>query len=363
MLKRDRILYVDDEDSNLHAFKAAMRRDFEVLMAKDVQEAMQLLHDHDDLKVLIVDQGLPAVSGLDFLESIEHSNPFPIRIILTGQTDIQLIIDALNRISLFRFLLKPWNNEDLKQTIRTAIEVYDQRLRIKEQQLEMREAYERLNRLVYSASHEMRAPIATAKGLLSLAANESSVEQLRTYVGMMVKTIDKLEEYIGNLIMFHQHENQEVELSPLHPEDFVQACLDQLPVNTRNETSFEVVNSLLPNVCLVDVRRVKIIVVNLLSNAFKFRNQDQSFHQVKLDLNREDEYLCIKVSDNGLGIDGQIINEIFDMFKRGGSKQSGSGMGLYLVKEISEVLGGFIEVHSTPDLGSEFVVRLPVKWQ
>lgn len=363
MLKRDLILYLDDEENNLQAFKAAMRRDFEVLMAKDVLEAKQVLHEHNDLKVLIVDQGLPGISGLDFLESIENSHPLPIRVILTGQTDIQLMIDAINRISLFRFILKPWNNEDLKQTIRTAIEVYDQRLRIREQQLEMRESYEMLNRLVYSASHEMRAPIASAKGLLNLAANEASVDQLHTYMGMIEKSIDKLDAQVGNLIMFHQHANEEVQKAPLHPEDFVQECFDQLSISAGNETSFEMINSLGANTCLVDVRRLKMIAVNLLSNAFKFKMPGQVNHLVKLQFQRDADHLCLKVSDNGSGINLEEINEIFDMFNRGGSGQSGSGMGLYLVKEISEVMGGEIQVHSMPELGSEFILNIPVKWQ
>jgi response regulator RpfG family c-di-GMP phosphodiesterase len=121
-----RILYVDDEENNLQAFKATFRRNYEIYLALSAKEAREIVQNHD-VQIIITDQRMPDETGVDFLASIIASNPDPIRILLTGYTDIQAVIDAINKGQVYHYLTKPWEEEYMKNVISNAFEVYSLR--------------------------------------------------------------------------------------------------------------------------------------------------------------------------------------------------------------------------------------------
>lgn len=117
------VLYIDDEQHNLVAFKAAFRRTFNVFTAESAEEGKKIL-DTNELHVILSDQRMPRVTGIEFFESIRLSHPDPIRILITGYTDINAVIDAINRGEVYKYLTKPWNESDIKNFIEKAYEVY-----------------------------------------------------------------------------------------------------------------------------------------------------------------------------------------------------------------------------------------------
>ena len=117
------ILYVDDEVENLSAFKAAFRRVYNVFVAESGSEGKEILEKHD-IQVILTDQRMPEITGVEFLESIIEFYPDPIRILVTGYSDINTVINAVNKGQIYKYISKPWNNDDLKQTIDRAYEVY-----------------------------------------------------------------------------------------------------------------------------------------------------------------------------------------------------------------------------------------------
>ncbi len=119
-----KVLYIDDEDNNLIAFKAAFRRDFKVFTAQSADEARDILKNNENFDVIITDQRMPKETGVEFLVSILDSYPDPIRILLTGYSDIEAVIDAINEGQVYRYITKPWNEEDLRNTIKNAAEVH-----------------------------------------------------------------------------------------------------------------------------------------------------------------------------------------------------------------------------------------------
>lgn len=122
MLETICVLYVDDEENNLLAFKAAFRREFQVITAISGAEALEKLKEHE-VHVIITDQRMPGMTGVEFLQKVIPDYPDPIRILLTGYSDINAVIDAINKGEVYRYLTKPWDNEFLKTTIRQAYEV------------------------------------------------------------------------------------------------------------------------------------------------------------------------------------------------------------------------------------------------
>jgi DNA-binding NtrC family response regulator len=125
------ILYVDDEVNNLHSFKAAFRRDFNVFLAESAAEGRKVL-DEQLIEVIVTDQRMPGMTGVEFLESIIPHYPDPIRILLTGYTDIQAVIDAINKGQVYHYITKPWDEQQLRNIINKAFEVYNLRAENKE---------------------------------------------------------------------------------------------------------------------------------------------------------------------------------------------------------------------------------------
>jgi response regulator RpfG family c-di-GMP phosphodiesterase len=129
--KKITILYVDDEENNLISFKAAFRIRYNVLTAISAEEAVKLL-DAKRPEIIITDQRMPNMTGVEFLESILGKYPEPMRILLTGYADMNAVVDAVNKGKIFHYLAKPWNEEELDMTIQRAHEVYLERQHLKE---------------------------------------------------------------------------------------------------------------------------------------------------------------------------------------------------------------------------------------
>lgn len=117
------VLYVDDELINLKAFNASFRRSFNVFTARDAQEGKKVIEEND-IHVVITDQRMPNMTGVEFLESILDDHPDAMRILMTGFSNIQAVIDAINKGKVYSYVTKPWNDEELKSTIQKAFEVY-----------------------------------------------------------------------------------------------------------------------------------------------------------------------------------------------------------------------------------------------
>jgi response regulator RpfG family c-di-GMP phosphodiesterase len=126
------VLYVDDEENNLNAFKASFRRHFNIHIALSATEAVTILNANE-IHVLITDQRMPGTLGTELLAQVVKDYPNQIRILLTGFSDIDAIKDAINRGQIYHYLQKPWNDIELKETIENAYKVYD--LKQKQQQL------------------------------------------------------------------------------------------------------------------------------------------------------------------------------------------------------------------------------------
>jgi response regulator RpfG family c-di-GMP phosphodiesterase len=129
--KNINILYVDDEMNNLVSFKATFRLKYNVYTAISGEEAIKLLSQHD-INIIITDQRMPGMTGVEFLESILEKYPDPMRILLTGYADLNAVIDAVNKGKIFHYLSKPWNEEELDQTINRAFDVYSKKMEEKE---------------------------------------------------------------------------------------------------------------------------------------------------------------------------------------------------------------------------------------
>jgi len=117
------VLYVDDEEHNLMSFKATFRIKYKVHTAISGEDAIKIM-DSEPIDIIITDQRMPNMTGVQFLESILERHPDPMRILLTGYADLNAVIDAVNKGKIFHYLTKPWNEEELDMTIQRAYDIY-----------------------------------------------------------------------------------------------------------------------------------------------------------------------------------------------------------------------------------------------
>lgn len=126
MNTKAKVLYVDDEENNLMSFKACFRVDYQVQLAISANVALELLEQHPDIKVVITDQRMPNVTGVEFLKIIVEKYPHPVRIMLTGFANFADTVDAVNQGKIFSYLNKPWEEKTLKESIEKAIAKFDE---------------------------------------------------------------------------------------------------------------------------------------------------------------------------------------------------------------------------------------------
>lgn len=119
-----KILVVDDEPANLRTLSRLFREDFEVFTATSGAEALELLKQHD-VALLITDQRMPGMTGIELLKNTVSIRPRMVRIILTGYTDVDALVEAINCGQVYRYVAKPWSNDDLRLTVRRALEHYE----------------------------------------------------------------------------------------------------------------------------------------------------------------------------------------------------------------------------------------------
>jgi response regulator RpfG family c-di-GMP phosphodiesterase len=125
------VLYVDDEENNLFSFKAAFRIKYNVITALTGEEALKILTEKP-VQIIITDQRMPEMTGVEFLEKVLEKFPDTMRILLTGYTDMEAVVDAVNKGKIFHYLAKPWNEDELDLTINAAYGKYLEKVELKE---------------------------------------------------------------------------------------------------------------------------------------------------------------------------------------------------------------------------------------
>src|SRR5690554_3992628 len=203
MKNKIRVLYVDDEDNNLSSFKASLRRDFQVYTAIDAKGGLQLAEEMD-FEVVIADQRMPGMTGVEFFERLVKIKPDPIRILLTGYSDIASVIDAINKGEVYRFIDKPWNIEQIKNAIINAADLYETRKELKSKNEKLKKTNSEMNLFIRSLSHDLRGPLMSISGVSKLAITEIGDPSAREYFEMIDSATVKLDDFIHKMLDFYR---------------------------------------------------------------------------------------------------------------------------------------------------------------
>ena len=355
-MNKQYLLYVDDEEPNLVAFRAIFRREFNVITATSAEEGRQKLDDNPEVKVVISDYLMKGITGIEFFESILEKHPYIIRIILTGFADQTAMMDSINKARVYRFLSKPWNEYDLRQTILSAIELYDARKNIAKHQKELENSYDSLNQFVHKASNEMRSTLVSMHGIVRLAKLEDSDNKNMNYWPILEKGIMQIDLQLRNIIEHYESDQRIGVSNKIDFNEIIQRCKQALD-------SFQDFSNINMNVVVRatesfynDPFRIQLVISNLLNYVGDQINPDKG--QINLDIEVIDGKSGVQImfTDDGIGIENEQLNGLFELILSKGNNQH---ISLYLVKQAVENMNGTIDVTSIPGEGTSFNIFIP----
>lgn len=350
-----RVLYIDDEENNLQAFRASFRRQYEIYTALSAAEGLLILQNVD-VHVVIADQKMPNTTGVEFFKSIVETHPDPIRILLTGYTDIEALADAINHGDIYRYITKPWNDLELHNSIKNAYDAYKAKIDLRNKMTELEKTNDELNRFIYSISHELRAPLVSVIGIINLVKMEDLYHSSGEYWSLIETCSNKLDYYIQKTLQYYKNTKD----IPDHSEiDFKQLVGELIDLHTYSDkdTGFNV--TIHQNVKFVgDAFRIEVILSNLISNAIKYQKSNEQNKTVNIEIDVTDHQANININDNGMGILKEHLEKIFTQFFKS-KMHHGSGLGLFIVKEALNKINGTINVSSNIEDGTTFKITIP----
>lgn len=265
--------------------------------------------------------------------------------------------DGSYRWHLGRALPMKDENGNITKWFGTATDVHDQ----KEKSEELKRVNDELDNFVYTASHDLKAPVTNLEGLMNLIevrTPASCAEELQPLYFMMNKQLGKLKLIIhdladvGRIEKDAAEEFEKVEIDKI-VDDFILSHQKKI---AKKEVNIEV--DLKPNYMFFSKRHLRSILYNLLDNALKY-SQPSVEAKVLVAAEQQAEYWVLKVKDNGIGIPREQHSKIFEMFRRFSRHAEGTGMGLYIVKRITEKYHGAVDLESEVGKGSTFIIKLP----
>lgn len=217
-----------------------------------------------------------------------------------------------------------------------------------------------LDRFVYSASHDLSSPLKSILGLINVAKLENPGADQLKYLNMMQTSVNKLESFIEEVIQYSRNARLSIRYESYQFKNFAADILQSYQyVINYDKISFEVEDNTGKPI-ITDGMRLKIILNNLISNAIKFHRIDTNpkpIIKIKREANLKND--VISVEDNGRGIESEYTEKVFEMFFRGTEEVPGSGLGLYILKEIVNRLNGEVNLKSEVGKETTFTITLP----
>jgi hypothetical protein len=246
------------------------------------------------------------------------------------------------------------DNNGVKGFMLTLHDITEKKVR----EQELVESNLHLDQVFYKTTHDLMAPLHSMLGLATLAETGSEEERLR-YIGLIKSNILRLEGYLKEINTFFQGNRLEIKRERINIRQLVSQEIDILR-GTPTARGIEIGIELDQHTDFYsDTFRMRTIVTNLCSNAIKYSDLNKKWPFVKIGVKIDSKACVLEVQDNGIGIDFESQKRIFDRFFRATDTSYGAGVGLYIVKDTVQRLGGTIEVSSIKGVGTTFAATIP----
>jgi len=386
------LLVIDDEIEITQTLFRQFRRKYNVHIANSAKDALPIL-EQEDIQVVLSDQRMPGMTGISFFSAIKDTYPDALKLILTGYSDIDAVIKAINEGQVFRYITKPWDPVELNLAIEQAFERHElltsnQLLldklkeanltlekKVEERTQELATANVKLtklniekNKYIGIVAHDLRNPIGNAMSFSDLLISDysffSQTQQLK-FLKIIYERCSFALKLIESFLDASKIEAGilDVDFRVHNYCEFVQACIGQNTVFAQKKSQKILFNCECPQTTLTfDKNKIEQVLNNLLSNAIKYSHPNK---KIWVSIHLKDNNVVTHVKDEGQGIPENELDSIFGVYNttsvKSTNKEKSTGLGLAIVKKIIEVHQGAISVESTPGIGSVFTLSLPIK--
>jgi PAS domain S-box-containing protein len=225
-----------------------------------------------------------------------------------------------------------------------------------EDELKVRNA--ELDNFVYKVSHDLRAPLSSVLGLVNLARMEGNDDNLEEYIELIGQKVLQLDHFIGDVLSHSKNLKLEVTIEKIDLQNLIEETFKELNY-LKGADQIKKTIVIKGEALFSDRWRVGEIFRNLISNAIKYRDFEKPIAEININIRINEDRVVIIFSDNGIGISKPNQEKIFDMFYRASVQSDGSGLGLYIVKNAIDKLGGILKVKSDLGKGTTFELKLP----
>jgi signal transduction histidine kinase len=401
---RYNILYVDDEEANLNVFKAAYKWDYKIFTAISAAQGLAIM-EANQIDLVISDQRMPDMDGVTFLKLVTPRYPNMVKILLTGYSESEVIITAINECGIYRFMTKPWDDTEMRLSLQKALEAYSLKLnneqlikalqeakaeleqRVEERTVEVRrqneeiaqqkeeitanyellvEAMREKNGIIGVVAHDLQAPLRRIGGLVELIKLTDSPEEKATYFNLLQKETSQGIRLVQNILYAEKLEelHEEAVIEPVDLALITKAVVQKYEALAAQKNIFirlEHTNGAVWASASADY--LNRVLDNLVSNAVKFSPENR-MSQVFVRLGKESGRAKIQVQDQGPGFSEDDKKKMFRRFQKLSAQPTGgessTGLGLSIIKTLVDKMNGDVLVESEPDQGAVFTVLLPV---
>lgn len=363
-----KILSLEDLEDDFALISHCLKKAGFNLEARRVDTRNEFITELDAFTpdVILCDHSLPQFNSVDALEIFRSrklmipfilvtgavSEEFAVRTLKLGADDY-VLKSNLNRLpNAIRVALKQKAAEKAREEATTALASQNETLT---------KINKELDSFVYSVSHNLRAPLMSVLGLLDLAKHENDGTIIHQYHDMMKDSVHKLDDTLKEILDYSRNARQGLVMTEI---DFPQLVDDNFE-RMRFMPGYERISIEVSakgeehQPFYSDRYRVSLILNNLISNAIKYADPGKETSFIRIDINYQPQSVSLAFADNGIGIEEAYLQQVFNMFYRATEKNDGAGLGLYIVKEAVEKLGGEIQLESQVGRGSVFRITLP----
>ncbi|HXL57551.1 MAG TPA: ATP-binding protein, partial [Chitinophagaceae bacterium] len=231
---------------------------------------------------------------------------------------------------------------------------------LKHQNEELQKINAELDKFVYSVSHDLRAPLTSMLGIVEISEDDKPDHITRERLSLLKINIKRLDQLILDIMDYSINARQEIKKEEINFKELLNEITQKLKYMSYGERRVDIRTNVRGSRSFrSDKSRIGIMLTNLISNAIRYSNPKADEPFVEIGINVTDKEANIIVKDNGIGIEKDFHDKIFEMFYRVSQNSIGSGLGLYLVKESVKKLNGTIKLESKKEAGSQFSISIP----
>lgn len=360
-MEKPKVLCVDDDKDNLDAVTAILSKDFQVLSFRSGLQALEHFKKSSDFTVIISDQRMPEISGIEFLEKTLEINPSPVRILFTGYSNLEVTIEAINKAHIYRYMAKPWEPADLLLTIKEAHEKFklSMELQNKNELLEKAlidvQAMDKIKtNFMVLINHELKTPLTAISSYLELLKEEELGTLPNKYLTRIEEGCARL-KFLTNEVMYLLNDNNEV-LNRIH-HGLAETNITDLIRPYKQDENFKVSIGTEETVVAMTEKVLKNVIERLAQNALRFKTEGV----IDIKIKDQGDSLAFEISNFSKPIeeeDLKRITEPFELNRNIMNHSGGLGLGLPIVQVLLKKVGSHLSLnYKNKRFTAQFAVR------